>query len=148
MSKSGDKPAAGIGGKFIRFPVPEFDTNYTAAFVQEQADQGSFSGTVLVAKDGVPIFTAAHGYASLDYQVPNQLDTKFNLGSMNKMFTAVAVAQLVEAGKLSFDDAIIDHIPDYPNQEVAQKVTRTGLPRSCFKSMMLPSVMVSLMSGA
>jgi CubicO group peptidase (beta-lactamase class C family) len=104
-------------------PVPRFDTNDTAAFVQEQADQGRFSGTVLVAKDGVPIFTAAHGFASLAYQVPNQLDTKFNLGSMNKMFTAVAVAQLVEAGKLSFDDLIIDHIPDYPNQEVAQKVT-------------------------
>ncbi len=103
--------------------VPDFDPEDTAAFVQGQADQGRFSGTVLVAKNGEPIFTAAHGFASLDFQVPNRLDTKFNLGSMNKMFTAVAVAQLVEAGKLSFDDAIIDHIPDYPNQEVAKKVT-------------------------
>jgi CubicO group peptidase (beta-lactamase class C family) len=103
--------------------VPEFDKKETAAFIQEEADQDRFSGTVLVAKDGVPIFTAAHGYANLDHQVPNQLDTKFNLGSMNKMFTAVAVAQLVEADRLSFDDTIIEHIPDYPNQDVAQKVT-------------------------
>lgn len=121
---------AGILALSLGFAFPDpalsasgFDADDTAVFVQEQADQGRFSGAVLVAKNGVPIFTAAHGFASLDFQVPNQLDTKFNLGSMNKMFTAVAVAQLVEAGRLSFDDVIIDHIPDYPNQEVAKKVT-------------------------
>lgn len=91
-------------------------------FVQGLADQNQFSGTVLVAKDGVPIFEAAHGYASLDYMVPNQIDTKFNLGSMNKMFTGVAIAQLAERGKLSFEDRVVDHVPDYPNEEVARKV--------------------------
>ena len=55
--------------------------------------------------------------------MPNQLDTKFNLGSMNKMFTAVAILQLVEQGKISVDDQIIKHIPEYPNQEVANIVT-------------------------
>ncbi len=103
--------------------VSGFDPEATAAFIQQQADQDRFSGTVLVAKNGLPVFTAAHGYANLDHHVPNKLDTRFNLGSMNKMFTAVAVAQLVEAGKLSFDDAIVEHIPDYPNEEVARSVT-------------------------
>jgi D-alanyl-D-alanine carboxypeptidase len=51
------------------------------------------------------------------------LDTKFNLGSMNKMFTAVAIAQLAQAKRLSFDDLISKHLPDYPNKEVAGKVT-------------------------
>jgi CubicO group peptidase (beta-lactamase class C family) len=51
------------------------------------------------------------------------LNTKFNLGSMNKMFTAVAIAQLAQAKRLSFDDPISKHLPDYPNKEVADKVT-------------------------
>jgi CubicO group peptidase (beta-lactamase class C family) len=55
--------------------------------------------------------------------IPNQVDTKFNLGSMNKMFTAVAFLQLVQQGKLDVDDTIIEHLPDYPNQQVAGQVT-------------------------
>jgi hypothetical protein len=81
-----------------------------------------FSGSVLVAKDGKPIFQNAYGLASKAYNAPNRIDTKFNLGSMNKMFTAVAVAQLVEQGKLSFDDTVGKVLPDYPNKEVAEKV--------------------------
>jgi CubicO group peptidase (beta-lactamase class C family) len=53
----------------------------------------------------------------------NNVDTKFDLGSMNKMFTAVAIAQLVERGKLSFTDTIGKLLPDYPNKAVADKVT-------------------------
>ncbi|HEV2121701.1 MAG TPA: serine hydrolase domain-containing protein, partial [Chloroflexota bacterium] len=83
----------------------------------------TFSGTVLVARDGVPIFSGAYGMADKDAQLPNRLDTKFNLGSMNKMFTAVAIAQLAELGKLSFHDPIGKYLPEYPNKEVAEKVT-------------------------
>lgn len=53
----------------------------------------------------------------------NRTDTRFNLGSMTKMFTAVAIAQLAELGKLSFHDPISRHLPDYPNEAVASKVT-------------------------
>src|SRR4029079_18801807 len=75
-----------------------------------------------IAKDGKPVFQNAYGLASKAYNVPNRIETKFNLGSMNKMFTAVAVAQLVERGKLSFDDTVGKVLPDYPNREVAEKV--------------------------
>lgn len=81
-----------------------------------------FSGSVLIAKNGNPIFQNAYGLASKAYNVPNRIDTKFNLGSMNKMFTAVAIAQLVEQGKLSFEDTVGKILPDYPNKEVAEKV--------------------------
>jgi CubicO group peptidase (beta-lactamase class C family) len=81
-----------------------------------------FSGSVLVAKNGRPFFQNAYGLASQAFKVSNRVDTKFNLGSMNKMFTAVAIAQLVEQGKLSFDDTIGKVLPDYPNREVAEKV--------------------------
>ena len=54
--------------------------------------------------------------------MPNTLDTKFNLGSMNKMFTAVTIAQLVEQGKLSYDDPLSKFLPDFPSAEAAKKI--------------------------
>jgi CubicO group peptidase (beta-lactamase class C family) len=82
-----------------------------------------FSGAVLVAKNGAPIFKQAYSLASKAFDVPNRVDTKFNLGSMNKMFTAEAVAQLAERGRLSFGDPVGKHLPDYPSKQVAEKVT-------------------------
>lgn len=94
-----------------------------ANYLEELDAKDQFSGAVLVARDGDPILERAFGIANRNYDVPNQLDTKFNLGSMNKMFTAVAILQLVEQGKISVDDKIVEYIPGYPNQEVANTVT-------------------------
>lgn len=91
-------------------------------FLKKLADADVFSGTVLLAKDGIPVFKGAYGIANKDFGVANRIDTKFNLGSMNKMFTAVSIAQLVERGKLSFDDPLSKFIPDFPNAEAAQKI--------------------------
>ncbi|HSE97444.1 MAG TPA: serine hydrolase domain-containing protein, partial [Blastocatellia bacterium] len=91
-------------------------------FVSKLADADVFSGTVLLAKDGVPVFKGAYGIANKDFNVPNRIDTKFNLGSMNKMFTAVAIAQLVERGKLSFDDPLSKFLPDFPDKASAEKI--------------------------
>jgi CubicO group peptidase (beta-lactamase class C family) len=93
------------------------------AYVGKMAAADLFSGTVLLARDGKPFLTKACGLASRAFSAPNRLDTKFNLGSMNKMFTAVAVAQLAQQGKLTFDDPLIKHLPDYPNKEIAGKIT-------------------------
>ena len=65
-----------------------------------------YSGTVLVARGAGVLLTDFAGEASKAFHIPNTIDTKFNLGSMNKMFTSTAVARLVEAGKLSFDDPV------------------------------------------
>ncbi len=91
-------------------------------FLTKLAAADGFSGAVLLAKDGRVIFEKAYGVANKDFNVPNRVDTKFNLGSMNKMFTAVAVAQLVEAGKLSFDDPLSKFLPDFPDRESADKI--------------------------
>jgi CubicO group peptidase (beta-lactamase class C family) len=91
-------------------------------YLKRLVDADVFSGTVLLAKDGKPVFEAAYGIANKDFNAPIKLDTKFNLGSMNKMFTAVAVAQLVEKGKLSFDDPLSKFIPDFPDAESAKKI--------------------------
>jgi len=92
-------------------------------YLDEGAAKGSFSGSVLIAKNGKPVFTDARGLADREAKLPNRLDTKYNLGSMNKMFTGIAAAQLAQQGKLKFTDTVGKHIPDYPNAEVASKVT-------------------------
>ncbi|HEX8353830.1 MAG TPA: serine hydrolase domain-containing protein, partial [Pyrinomonadaceae bacterium] len=92
------------------------------AFLRKVAEADGFSGAVLVAKDGRVLFEKAYGEANKDFGAPNRADTKFNLGSMNKMFTAVAIAQLAEAGKLSFDDPLAKFLPDFPDKESAAKI--------------------------
>jgi CubicO group peptidase (beta-lactamase class C family) len=71
-----------------------------------------FSGAVHISKNGHVLFERAYGLADRATGLPNRTDTKFNLGSMNKMFTAVAVGQLVEQGKLTFDDTVAHWLPD------------------------------------
>ena len=92
-------------------------------FLEKLTAEDKFSGAVLVAKNGTPIFQRAYGMANKSRKIPNTVETRFNLGSMNKMFTAVAIAQLAERGKLSFNDTVGKHLPDYPNKLVAEKVT-------------------------
>ena len=91
-------------------------------FLQKQVAADKFSGCVLIAQDETPIFRKAYGFASRRFEIPNQIDTKFNLGSINKIFTKVAVMQLAEQGKLSLGDYISKHLPNYPS-DVASKVT-------------------------
>jgi CubicO group peptidase (beta-lactamase class C family) len=95
----------------------------TDALLSKLATADAFSGTVVVAKDGKAFYKRAIGLASRAYNVPNRVDTRFNLASITKMFTAVAVAQLVEQGKLSYSDTVGKILPDYPNGEVARTVT-------------------------
>jgi CubicO group peptidase (beta-lactamase class C family) len=85
--------------------------------------EDKFSGVVLLAKGGRPFFQKAYGFADRDKKVLNNVDTKFRIGSMNKMFTSVAIAQLVEQGKLKYTDTLAKVLPDYPNKEAAAKIT-------------------------
>jgi CubicO group peptidase (beta-lactamase class C family) len=92
------------------------------AHVERLAQADSFSGAVLIAKDGKMLWSGAFGIADKNFGVPNKIDTKFNLGSMNKMFTAVAIAQLVERGVLSFDDPVSKWIPGALKGDAGDKV--------------------------
>ena len=76
------------------------------AFLDRLAAAEAFSGTALLAKDGQVVFEAARGIADRNHGVSMRLDSKLNLGSMDKMFTAVAIGQLVDEGKLSFQDPV------------------------------------------
>lgn len=98
-------------------------TGQLRQFVKEQGSKDLFSGAVLMTKHGKTIFETATGMANQDKQIPNTMETKFNLGSCSKMFTAVAIAQLVEQGLISFDDPVGKVLPDYPNQDVRDQVS-------------------------
>lgn len=96
-----------------------------------EAADSVFSGAVLIAKAGTPIFQAAYGYADREHKIPNTLETKFRFGSEGKMFTGIAITQLVQAGKINLDDPLGKYLTDYPNHDVAkvtiyQLLTHTG----------------------
>jgi CubicO group peptidase (beta-lactamase class C family) len=92
-------------------------------FVLEEAAANRFTGAVLVAKDGEVVFREAYGLADREREIPNTVQTRFRIGSMNKMFTAVAILQLVEAGKVKLTAPLCIYLTDYPNREVAEQVT-------------------------
>ena len=91
--------------------------------VELRAAEGRFSGVVLIARDDKVLLRVARGMAERESKTPNRMDTKFHLASVGKMFTAVAVAQLVKAGKLSYTDTVAELLPDYPNRRAAEKIT-------------------------
>lgn len=102
-------------------------------FLENLADKEAFSGAVLVAKGKQVLFKQAFGFANKQWQVNNTLDTRFSLGSMNKMFTAVAVLQLIEKNKLTFEDKLVDFVDkswlptgDVDNITVRQLLTHTS----------------------
>lgn len=102
--------------------VPFTNVEELERYLEKQTAHNKFSGVVLIAKDGVPLFQKAYGVASKRFKVPNKTDTKFNIGSINKVFTSVATMQLLEKGKLTLDDLINKYLPDFP-REVADKIT-------------------------
>jgi D-alanyl-D-alanine carboxypeptidase len=83
----------------------------------------AFSGAVLIADKGKIVVDQAWGMADESKHIANTVDTQFCIGSMNKMFTAVSILQLVGEGKLSLDKPLITYWPDYPNRDLAARVT-------------------------
>lgn len=93
--------------------------------------QGVFNGAVLVARNGAEIYAGAYGVTDVSGATPLSVDTRFPLASIGKAFTHVAIAQLIQSGRLSPDDTIGALLPDYPNQAsraatVQQLLTHRG----------------------
>ena len=74
---------------------------------------GSFNGSALVSEHGQVIFKKGYGLANMEWQIPNQPDTKFRLGSITKQFTSMLIMQLVAEGKLHVEDKLSDVLPYY-----------------------------------
>jgi D-alanyl-D-alanine carboxypeptidase len=105
-------------------PVPEGElVRRMGAALDILAASGDFSGVVILARGGRPVFQHAYGLADRAAQRENTVETAFNLGSINKVFTQIAIRQLADAGKLNVDSTLATYWPDYPNAEVARRVT-------------------------
>jgi CubicO group peptidase (beta-lactamase class C family) len=102
-------------------PAPDEWIGYEQ-YLRQLTESGGFSGAVLVTRDGRTLLEAGYGIADRRTAEANTPDTLFCIGSMGKMFTGVAVAQLVEDGRLSFEDPIGKHLPGFPS-EIATTVT-------------------------
>lgn len=72
--------------------------------------------TVIVVRDGKPVLRKAYGMADTAKGVKMTPEMALRLGSITKQFTATAILMLVEEGKLSVDDDITKHLPDYPTR--------------------------------
>lgn len=93
------------------------------AYTRRIAAAELFSGGVLAARGDEAVLRSAYGEASKEYGIPNRPDTRYILGSINKMFTAVAILQLVERGALSLEDTVGEHLPGVLPDTVAEAVT-------------------------
>jgi CubicO group peptidase (beta-lactamase class C family) len=109
------------------FAIPHLSESELLTALRKKMDDMTaadlFSGAVLVARNGKSVFAQAYGLADREKKTPNTLKTRFRLGSMNKMFTAVATLQLVQSGKLDLKAPFGNYLTDYPNKDVASKVT-------------------------
>ncbi len=110
--------------------VPNAQATRDSAFVsvlrtrlEAAAETGEFSGAVLVARDGRTLFEGAYGLADREQNIANTPLTQFRVGSMNKMLTAAAVLQLVQAGKVRLDATLDTYLPDYPNADLASRIS-------------------------
>jgi CubicO group peptidase (beta-lactamase class C family) len=108
-------------------PTQSLDRSTFLSQVQEYFAEASraerFSGVVLVAEDDKILFQAAYGLADRERGIPNEIDTRFCIASMDKMFTAVATMQLIEAGRIHLNDPVEHFLPDYPNAQFAHEAT-------------------------
>jgi len=94
-----------------------------AAHIDKEATAGEFSGVVLIARDGEVLLEKSVGLARREQEVPNTPQIRFNVGSITKVFTRVMITQLQKEGRLELDDHIARHLPDYPDPDIAHKVT-------------------------
>lgn len=106
---------------FILFPALIFGqknvSTHLAKYMQAQVEVNNFSGTVLVTQNGSVLLKKAYGLADYEWNIKNTVDTKFQLASVTKQFTAAAILLLAEKGKLSLNDNLSKFFPDYPKAD-------------------------------
>lgn len=99
------------------------------AFVTQRVAADSFSGVVLVARHGLPVYARAVGIANRETGDPMRVDTKLQTASVTKLYTQIAIQQLVQAGKVQLTDTVGRFLPNYPNPVVRRRVTVDQLLR-------------------
>lgn len=110
-----------------------FITSISVGFSQSKTEQldellnlyheyGQFNGSVLVAEQGEVIYKKGFGMANMEWDIPNEPNTKHRLGSITKQFTAMLILQLVADGAIDLEAPISTYLPDYP-KETGDQIT-------------------------
>ncbi len=122
-------PALGLDRKTANRHAHQLDELMTRLHEYE-----IFNGSILVAEENQVIYKKGFGHANMEWEIPNEPDTRFRIGSITKPFTSILVFQLIEEGKLRLDGHISDYLPDYP-KPAGETVTirhllthRSGIP--------------------
>lgn len=101
------------------------------SYLRPFVETNNFSGAVLVARGGKVVFRRAYGMANYELAVPNAPETKFHIASVSKPFTAAAILQLQEQGKLNISDTVARFV-DFPSGDritIEHLLTHTsGIP--------------------
>ena len=92
-------------------------------YLHELAKDKDFSLGISISKAGTVLLEKAFGYASREHSVLNKLDTKFNIASIGKLFTAVSILQLKEQNKIGLDQTIGTYLPEFPHAGIRDSVT-------------------------
>jgi len=94
--------------------------------IDEKEEKQEFSGVVLISEKGEKIFRKACGYANRGWSIKNTLDTRFRIASVSKMFTSVAILQLIEKGELDFETKVVEYL-DLRDTKISNEVTVENL---------------------
>lgn len=90
--------------------------NYPAlldSYMQAEVKINEFTGAILVAQKGKIIYETAFGFADKEWHTRNTIQSKFEIGSITKQFTAAAILQLAEKGKINLNDPLSKFIPGF-----------------------------------
>ncbi len=131
MAVNKESKIAGVGMMPAEIPESSLPKDLSDAEVKKVAQESvdrlakldMFSGIVYVARGSEPIAVVTGGYADRAKKTAITPQTQFTLGSMGKMFTAAGIGQMVDQGKISYEDPVGKFFPDYPNKTVREKVT-------------------------
>lgn len=88
----------------------------------KKSNNNEFSGVVLIKKGDEEIFSGSYGYANRSWRIKNSLETRFRIGSISKMFTALAIMQLIEKGKFDLDTSIVKYL-SLEDTKIPEEVT-------------------------
>lgn len=97
------------------------------AAVEQSIIDADFSGALMLKRGDQILYQRAIGQADRVFGVANRIDTRFNVASLGKMFTATAILRLVEQGRIDLDAPILRYLPDYPARAIAEQITARQL---------------------
>ncbi|RZJ30622.1 MAG: class A beta-lactamase-related serine hydrolase [Brevundimonas sp.] len=114
------------GGVFARGDDADIAARIDAA-VDRAVVESDFSGALMLKQGDRIVYQRAVGQAEKVFGADNRLDTRFNVASIGKMFTATAILRLVEQGRVDLDAPVLRYLPDYPAPAIAGQITARQL---------------------